>query len=1450
MADIKPNAQEDKEGDVVEPVCNSSVATQEPLQRHTSSLKNNAARLSEQLSSDRLPNPLNGAQPSPFVPSSVPAFPHTAQAAHSLPSVALVNGPASHPASEESCGLNKDSTTPNTVLVEAQDAQLWQAGRDTSPQVLPPPSELQSEALKNPAGPGPVLKTLATTQPEANNTSPSDSGESEAELPYQARDATLSDHSPQPHQTPINQIWTAEGVKARARSIWDLNTTESSESSSDGSDGADSLHWDSQKELIRVLWNNRNVDSSLQENAAGVGVMPQLTSQRQRKRKIHLVGTSGSPEKVYNSSSNHTYKKWHIEEEEDDDEDFDIANINDEDFPCKKADVQSSVNSCQEHPSDSPVIIKKLIIRADCHEDNHSDSLFSRKPKQLKTEQSEQEPSFFPCTKCNVNFKEKRHLHRHMIYHLDGHNHQIGHHENVPRPFICRECGRSFRDRNSLLKHMIIHQERREKLMEEIQGLNKLRDEGRNAKLQCPQCVFGTNCPKTFVQHAKTHEKDKRYYCCEECNHMALTERELEAHLYAVHCDTLQYKYKNMIKDEESEFPTDNNEDNESRSVLFHCKVCPFSTQSQNDLKSHCDLIHQFCEDECESPPFNKASDHQDQYRLAGPSKKANLKLLQLKQKFCIKKPAFWKRADLPFWSGSVADFYTRNKADAQKYYKDLTASQFKYSLGSSTNKLSPSMWRSDKPSKLSPKPTEKIDVTTGLPYVEEDNQQYNHVISGISERTKYPSNVDVLVTSKTAKTGQMLNHSYDSDKSQGDSNDLTCRKSEPQAVTQKSPSKRKMSTPFRNTVEKVVDNDFPKLNPKLKETTTPEDTEDDDYEDTYDFSAYTSEATANFLDSSENERNPYARSYFIRRQRGYFVKEDPAPAADVGHFEKNATQADHHFEKTEVKEGEYDSDDIQKLIIKEECIESSVCDDSPESPTTTKTHNQSLSYEYDVSPPFGSERKSCPYCPAVFESGVGLSNHVRGHLHRVGLSYDARHVVSPEQVASQDRQPRIRRKIPSVARRIKKAEKPESQAEHTCPLCCGWFDTNTGLSNHVRGHLKRIGKTSTSTSKSPVCILNELLQDEQEHQNILQTLNRKQFLSRPIISQKFIGSDGLFLTPTGFPVKIQHGCQPGQDGNSTSWGPSATTPRQEEFKREELFSERKSIEIRGVREPSQGTLVELLRKRKLDKEQEQLRDNSRSYDADRNHFTVTKERFEERQNQQASNLEPHWAQERNESNKKMCIHCNTTFPSAVSLSNHLRAYARRKRVAMLEGTTYSCIQKKPRLRAGPKKKLFSALPPAVEEMYRLTCRFCDLVFQGPLSVQEDWIKHLQRHIMHTSVPHTGAGMVEVLGLHKEMSSFPPQQHPCLEHPMSKLHPTAHEPLEHHEHPCLEHPSHHDHPSPQQEPPLPNEHPETHEHPEPHDEHPLHYAYPSSNEHPSLEQHTATPPPELLPVAS
>lgn len=65
-------------------------------------------------------------------------------------------------------------------------------------------------------------------------------------------------------------------------------------------------------------------------------------------------------------------------------------------------------------------------------------------------------------------------------------------------------------------------------------------------------------------------------------------------------------------------------------------------------------------------------------------------------------------------------------------------------------------------------------------------------------------------------------------------------------------------------------------------------------------------------------------------------------------------------------------------------------------------------------------------------------------------------------------------------------------QTELICPLCREWFDTRTGLSNHVRGHLKRLGKPSSTSSKSPVIILKELMRDKKQFQMKLQVLEKK----------------------------------------------------------------------------------------------------------------------------------------------------------------------------------------------------------------------------------------------------------------------------------------------------------------------------------------------------------------------
>ncbi|XP_028829438.1 protein Wiz [Denticeps clupeoides] len=42
-----------------------------------------------------------------------------------------------------------------------------------------------------------------------------------------------------------------------------------------------------------------------------------------------------------------------------------------------------------------------------------------------------------------------------------------------------------------------------------------------------------------------------------------------------------------------------------------------------------------------------------------------------------------------------------------------------------------------------------------------------------------------------------------------------------------------------------------------------------------------------------------------------------------------------------------------------------------------------------------------------------------------------------------------------------------------------------------------------------------------------------------------------------------------------------------------------------------------------------------------------------------------------------------------------------------------------------------SPLVKVVGKVYSLKCRFCDLEFRGPLSVQEDWVRHLQQHILN-----------------------------------------------------------------------------------------------------------------------
>ncbi|KAF3858771.1 hypothetical protein F7725_011972 [Dissostichus mawsoni] len=384
-------------------------------------------------------------------------------------------------------------------------------------------------------------------------------------------------------------------------------------------------------------------------------------------------------------------------------------------------------------------------------------------------------------------------------------------------------------------------------------------------------------------------------------------------------------------------------------------------------------------------------------------------------------------------------------------------------------------------------------------------------------------------------------------------------------------------------------------------------------------------------------------------------------------------------FEKIKTEEQEQTDPEI-----KEECIETEVFQETIDSNQIPLCED----FTEDLSE-LDSERKNCPYCPAIFESGVGLSNHVRGHLHRVGLSYNARHVVPPEQVVTHDRRPRIRRKM-SAYQRLKKAlQQQESESEtvksiHSCPLCGDSFDNRTGQSNHIRGHLKKLGKSFATKNKSPLCLLRELMRDKKEFQRALQIVGKKRNHFQYGASPKLSSFDRFTPPPIGCP------------GVCTD-----STPLMSPFSLAGIESEQGQPETKlDVKNSLSGTtaLIGILKKRKC-QEDGKIKG---SLQMARN--MLLSSNSEHCPGSRVASSLPNSICEKGEFNRKMCVHCNATFHSGVSLSNHLRAYAKRKRNAVLDGTAFDCKARRYRSRPGSKKKLLP-LPQTPEEMYRLTCR-------------------------------------------------------------------------------------------------------------------------------------------------
>ena len=284
--------------------------------------------------------------------------------------------------------------------------------------------------------------------------------------------------------------------------------------------------------------------------------------------------------------------------------------------------------------------------------------------------------------------------------------------------------------------------------------------------------------------------------------------------------------------------------------------------------------------------------------------------------------------------------------------------------------------------------------------------------------------------------------------------------------------------------------------------------------------------------------------------------------------------------------------------------------------------------------------------------------------------------------------------------------EKSETTSEHTCQLCGGWFDTKIGLSNHVRGHLKRLGKTKWDAHKSPICVLNEMMQNEEKYEKILKALNSRRIIPRPFVAQKLSSGDD-FLSHNVLPLDEYH------NGLKTE-ALSVSASEEEGLHFLSECGERKP-ELPSGRKNQSLTLIELLKSRRLGEER-----NS-AVSPHKTHNQTARKRFVQK-----------------------CV---------LPLNEDSPLIYQPQKMDLTVHSAIDCKQKKSRSRSGSKKKMLT-LPHGADEVYILRCRFCGLVFRGPLSVQEDWIKHLQRHIVNANLPRTGAGMVEVTSLLKKPASI------------------------------------------------------------------------------------------------
>ncbi|XP_034800692.3 protein Wiz isoform X4 [Pan paniscus] len=557
-------------------------------------------------------------------------------------------------------------------------------------------------------------------------------------------------------------------------------------------------------------------------------------------------------------------------------------------------------------------------------------------------EDEDEEPAVFPCIECSIYFKQKEHL----LEHMSQHRRAPG--QEPPAdlaPLACGECGWAFADPTALEQHRQLHQASREKIIEEIQKLKQVPgDEGREARLQCPKCVFGTNSSRAYVQHAKLHMREPPGQTTKEpfggSSGAGSPSPEASALLYQPYGAAIG---------------------------LSACVFCGFPAPSESLLREHVRLVHAH-------PHWEEDGEAYEEDPASQPG----------------------------------------TSQDAHACFPDTAVDYF----GKVEPSLAP-MWR-ENPAGYDP------------------SLAFGPGCQQLSIRD-FPLSKPLLHGTGQRPLGRLAF---------------------PSTLA---------STPYSLQLGRNKSTVHPQGLGERRRPWSEEEEEEEEEEDVV--------LTSEMDFSPENGVfSPLATPSLI-----------PQPALELKQAFREALQA------VEATQGQQQQLRGMVPIVLVAKLGPQVMAAArvpprlqPEELGLAGAHPLDfLLLDAPLGGPLGldtlldgdpamalkHEERKCPYCPDRFHNGIGLANHVRGHLNRVGVSYNVRHFISAEEVKAIERRFSFQKKKKKVAN-----FDPGTFSLMRCDFCGAGFDTRAGLSSHARAHLRDFGITNWELTVSPINILQELL--------------------------------------------------------------------------------------------------------------------------------------------------------------------------------------------------------------------------------------------------------------------------------------------------------------------------------------------------------------------------------------